>query len=92
LTLVLQARYSILVCDEAYYWLFSEDLAWGDFDHPPVTALLIKAGYFFFRNVSISVNVQEPIFEQPGASSVIKVRFDYRNYNVRDFEANEEFP
>ncbi len=50
LTLVLQARYSDLVGDEAYYWLFSEDLAWGYFDHPPVTALLIKAGYFLFPN------------------------------------------
>ena len=45
-----------------------------------------------YSNVAISVNVQEPIFEKPGASSVIKVRFDYRNDNVRDFEANEEFP
>ncbi|MEZ4991601.1 MAG: glycosyltransferase family 39 protein [Saprospiraceae bacterium] len=30
--------------DEAYYWVYSHDLAWGYFDHPPVIALLIWLG------------------------------------------------
>lgn len=33
--------------DEAYYWMFSRDLAWGYFDHPPMIALLIRVGTFF---------------------------------------------
>ena len=33
--------------DEAYYWMFSKNLAWGYFDHPPMVALLIKFGEFF---------------------------------------------
>jgi len=30
--------------DEAYYWMWSSRLAGGYFDHPPVIALLIRAG------------------------------------------------
>lgn len=30
-----------LAHDEAYYWLFSKNLAWGYFDHPPMAAWLI---------------------------------------------------
>ncbi len=41
---VLQAGLTPLDPDEAYYWLYSQDLAWGYFDHPPMVALLIKAG------------------------------------------------
>jgi len=32
-----------LAHDEAYYWLFSQHLDWGYFDHPPFVALIIKA-------------------------------------------------
>lgn len=28
--------------DEAYYWLYSQDLKWNYFDHPPMVALLIR--------------------------------------------------
>lgn len=36
--------------DEAYYWLYSKFPAWGYFDHPPMIAVLIKAGYALFKN------------------------------------------
>ena len=28
--------------DEAYYWLYSKQMAWGFFDHPPMVGLIIK--------------------------------------------------
>jgi 4-amino-4-deoxy-L-arabinose transferase-like glycosyltransferase len=31
-----------LAHDEAYYWLFSKNLSWGYFDHPPFVAFAIK--------------------------------------------------
>jgi hypothetical protein len=31
-----------LAHDEAYYWLFSHNLDWGYFDHPPMVAIAIK--------------------------------------------------
>jgi hypothetical protein len=37
-----------LLDDEAYYWVYSRFLDWGYFDHPPMVALLIKAGYAIF--------------------------------------------
>jgi 4-amino-4-deoxy-L-arabinose transferase-like glycosyltransferase len=36
--------------DEAYYWVYSRQLALGYFDHPPVVALMIAAGYELFAN------------------------------------------
>jgi hypothetical protein len=45
-----QARLTPLNNDEAYYWMYSGNLAWGYFDHPPMIALMIKIGYFFIKN------------------------------------------
>ncbi len=47
---LLQAGNTELFDDEAYYWVYSKFLAWGYFDHPPMIALLVKAGYFLFHN------------------------------------------
>jgi hypothetical protein len=47
---LLQARFTTLNNDEAYYWMYSKNLAWGYFDHPPMIALMIRIGYFFFHN------------------------------------------
>ncbi len=41
---VLQAVFTNLHADEAYYWMYSQNLDWGFFDHPPMTALLIFLG------------------------------------------------
>ena len=49
-SLLLQAYFTGLGEDEAYYWMYSTDLAWGYFDHPPVIALLIKIGYSIIPN------------------------------------------
>ena len=43
--------------DETYYWEWSRNLASGYFDHPPVIALLIRAGTFVFGNTSLGVRV-----------------------------------
>lgn len=47
---ILQASFTELMDDEAYYWVYSNHLDWGYFDHPPMIALLIKAGYFIFHS------------------------------------------
>ncbi len=47
---LLQAGTTGLFDDEAYYWVYSKFPAWGYFDHPPMIALFIRAGYFFFHN------------------------------------------
>ena len=47
---LIQAGTTELLDDEAYYWVFSQHLDWGYFDHPPMTALLIRAGYWLLPN------------------------------------------
>ena len=43
---LLQAGLCELANDEAYYHMFAQDLAWGYFDHPPMTPLLVWSGSF----------------------------------------------
>ncbi len=42
---LLQAVFTGLHSDESYYWMYSENLDWGYFDHPPMSALLIHLGH-----------------------------------------------
>lgn len=44
---LIQAGCTELANDEAYYHMFSRSLAWGYFDHPPMTALLVRLGSFW---------------------------------------------
>jgi len=46
----LQSVFTQLQSDESYYWMYSQNLAWGYFDHPPMVAFLIHLGYLLFHN------------------------------------------
>jgi hypothetical protein len=46
----IQAAFTQLQDDEAYYWVYSKFLDWGYFDHPPVTAVMIRAGCALLHN------------------------------------------
>src|SRR6478735_5052161 len=46
---LIQAHNTELLDDEAYYWVYSRFPAWGYFDHPPMIAILIKAGTLLFK-------------------------------------------
>lgn len=45
---VLQAIFTELAHDEAYYWMYARKLDIGYFDHPPMIAAMIRAGGFLF--------------------------------------------
>lgn len=45
-----------LAHDEAYYWLYSQNLDWGYFDHPPVVGILIKM-FSFLPHSELSVRL-----------------------------------
>ncbi|ULQ51659.1 ArnT family glycosyltransferase [Flavihumibacter fluvii] len=47
---LVQAAGTELLHDEAYYWVYSNYPDWGYFDHPPMIAILIKAGYAIFHS------------------------------------------
>ncbi len=45
---LLQASFTELIYDEAYYWYYAQQPAWGYFDHPPMVAWMIAAGGWIF--------------------------------------------
>ena len=47
---LLQAYFTPISEDEAYYWLWSQNLDWGYFDHPPMIAWWVSLGYKLFQN------------------------------------------
>ena len=47
---IIQSLTTGIIYDEAYYHFYSENLAWGFFDHPPIVALMIKLSSFLFSN------------------------------------------
>lgn len=47
---LIQSGFTELIHDEAYYYFYSTDLAWGYFDHPPMIALFIKIGTLLTTN------------------------------------------
>lgn len=47
---LIQAYFTPLSEDEAYYWLWSQNLDWGYFDHPPMVAWWASIGYGLFQN------------------------------------------
>ena len=62
---LVQAGFTELANDEAYYHMFAERPAWGYFDHPPVTALLVWAGERLFGGelgVRFFFTVLQPLY------------------------------
>jgi hypothetical protein len=47
---LVQSYCSELAHDEAYYWVYSQHLDWGYFDHPPAIAVLVALGYTMLEN------------------------------------------
>ncbi|MXV38633.1 hypothetical protein GO491_08095 [Flavobacteriaceae bacterium Ap0902] len=46
----LQSFLTPLINDEAYYWVWSQNLDWGYFDHPPMVAFWANLGFKLFQN------------------------------------------
>lgn len=64
---LLQANFTNLIFDEAYYWYYAKTFEWGYFDHPPMVAWMIQVGSFFFdgelgvRFVSVLLSLGIPL-------------------------------
>ena len=52
---LIQAYNTELLSDEAYYWVYSNFLDWGYFDHPPMVAIWVTISKFFFSSGELSV-------------------------------------
>ncbi len=58
---LLVAGSSSLSPDEAYYWTWSRALAPGYLDHPPMTALWIRAGTWLLGDTALGVRLLSPL-------------------------------
>lgn len=45
---LLQGAYTELLSDEAYYWMYSQNMDWGFYDHPPAVSVWIYLSSLFF--------------------------------------------
>ncbi|TYP98249.1 dolichyl-phosphate-mannose-protein mannosyltransferase [Tenacibaculum adriaticum] len=52
---IIQGYTTDLIADEAYYWVYSNFLDWGYFDHPPMVAVWITISKLFFSSGELSV-------------------------------------
>lgn len=52
---ILQAIFTELSNDEAYYWFVCRPLAWGFFDHPPMISLLTWMGVNVFGDTELGI-------------------------------------
>jgi hypothetical protein len=52
---LLQAIFTPIHDDEAYYWIYSQSMDWGYFDHPPAVALIVKIGTLLFGSTVLGV-------------------------------------
>lgn len=47
---IIQGNYTELLPDEAYYWVYSQYMNWGFFDHPPLVAVWVTISDFIFTD------------------------------------------
>ncbi|SIO43902.1 Dolichyl-phosphate-mannose-protein mannosyltransferase [Bradyrhizobium erythrophlei] len=51
------AAYTPLTFDEAYYWMWSQSLAGGYYDHPPMVAFVIRLGTLIAGDTELGVRL-----------------------------------
>jgi 4-amino-4-deoxy-L-arabinose transferase-like glycosyltransferase len=59
-----------LAFDEAYYWLWSEHLAAGYYDHPPMVALVIRLGTALAGDSELGVRLVSVLLAAPATWAV----------------------
>src|SRR5271155_3108670 len=59
------AAWTPLTFDEAYYWTWSKHLALGYYDHPPMVALVIRAGTMLMGDTELGVRLVSILLTLP---------------------------
>lgn len=66
------AAWTPLTFDEAYYWLWSKNLALGYYDHPPMVALVIRAGTMIAGDTEFGVRLVSILLALPMSWAVYR--------------------
>src|SRR6266849_4178224 len=59
------AAYTPLTFDEAYYWMWSKNLAGGYYDHPPMVAFVIRLGTLIAGDTELGVRLVSILLALP---------------------------
>ncbi len=59
------AAWTPLTFDEAYYWMWSKNLAGGYYDHPPMVALVIRLGTMIAGDTELGVRLVSILLALP---------------------------
>src|SRR5947208_16887706 len=66
------AAFTPLTFDEAYYWMWSKHLAGGYYDHPPMVALVIRAGTVIAGDTEFGVRLVSILLALPMSFAVYR--------------------
>ncbi len=66
------AAWTPLTFDEAYYWMWSKALAGGYYDHPPMVALVIRAGTMIAGDTAFGVRLISILLALPMSYAVYR--------------------
>ena len=66
------AAFTPLTFDEAYYWMWSKHLAGGYYDHPPMVALVIRAGTLIAGDTELGVRLVSILLALPMSYAIYR--------------------
>src|SRR5215468_9335544 len=66
------AAWTPLTFDEAYYWIWSKNLAGGYYDHPPMVALVIRAGTMIAGDTELGVRLVSILLALPMSYAIYR--------------------
>ena len=66
------AAWTPLTFDEAYYWIWSKNLAGGYYDHPPMVALVVRAGTLIAGDTEFGVRLVSILLGLPMSFAVYR--------------------
>ncbi|WGR74177.1 MULTISPECIES: glycosyltransferase family 39 protein [unclassified Bradyrhizobium] len=66
------AAFTPITFDEAYYWMWSKNLAGGYYDHPPMVALVIRAGTMIAGDTELGVRLVSILLALPMSYAIYR--------------------
>ena len=66
------AAFTPITFDEAYYWMWSKNLAGGYYDHPPMVAVVIRLGTLIAGDTEFGVRLVSILLALPMSWAVYR--------------------